>query len=408
MIARFVVLIAFMLCLSTVAALYGPKSDVVQVGEKEFKNEVLKDKGVVFVEFYAPWCGHCKQLTPEYEKAASILKGVVKVVAVDATQHESLAQQYQIQGFPTIKVFGADKKKPIDYQGQRTADGIVSEAMKTANQLVKDRKAGKTTGGESKGKASGEKKEKGNKKSKSAVVELTDTNFDALVMDSNDHWLVEFYAPWCGHCKQLAPEWEKAATRLAGDGVKVGAIDATVHTQLAQRYGIKGFPTIKLFPAGPKSAPQDYNGAREADAIVDFALSTMEASGAPVPINQLVNSNGFNDACAGQSAKLCVILFLPHILDTGAAGRQEHLTMFQEIATGFRKMPFSFIWTEGAAQQSLEDALSINNNYPNIAVVSLEKGVFAVPKMSWSKKNIQAFLNGVLSGRYVVKILGNF
>jgi hypothetical protein len=62
-------------------------------------------------------------------------------------------------------------------------------------------------------------------------------------------------------------------------------------------------------------------------------------------------------------------------------------------------MPFSFIWTEGTAQQSLENVLSINGNYPNIAVVSMEKNVFAVPKMSWSKKNIQAFLNGVLSGR---------
>lgn len=80
-------------------------------------------------------CGHCKSLAPEYEKAATLLKGVVKIVAVDATAHESLAQKYQIQGFPTIKVFGADKKKPVDYQGQRTADGIVAEAMTQTNQL---------------------------------------------------------------------------------------------------------------------------------------------------------------------------------------------------------------------------------------------------------------------------------
>ena len=52
----------------------------------------------------APWCGHCKSLAPEYDKAASLLKGVVKVVAVDATAVESLARKYQIQGFPTIKV----------------------------------------------------------------------------------------------------------------------------------------------------------------------------------------------------------------------------------------------------------------------------------------------------------------
>eukprot|EP01031_Cornospumella_fuschlensis_P037956 gene37956-46113_t len=66
-------------------ALYSAKSQVVQVGANDFDKEVLKFPGVVIVEFYAPWCGHCKNLAPEYEKAAKLLHGVVKVVAVDAT-----------------------------------------------------------------------------------------------------------------------------------------------------------------------------------------------------------------------------------------------------------------------------------------------------------------------------------
>lgn len=48
------------------------------------------------------------------------------------------------------------------------------------------------------------------------VVELTDSNFDKLVLNSDDIWLVEFFAPWCGHCKNLAPHWEEAATELKG------------------------------------------------------------------------------------------------------------------------------------------------------------------------------------------------
>ena len=61
---------------------------------------------------------------------------------------------------------------------------------------------------------------------KSPVVKLTKDNFRKLVIDSDDLWFVEFYAPWCGHCKSLAPSWEKAAKSLKGV-VKVGAVDMT-------------------------------------------------------------------------------------------------------------------------------------------------------------------------------------
>ena len=388
--------LVFISCSVLSNALYGPKSDVIHAGVKDFKDEVLKHGGIVIVEFYAPWCGHCKSLAPEYEKAASTLKGVVKVVAVDATVHESLAQKYQVQGFPTLKIFGADKKAPIDYQGQRTADGIISETMKATNQLIKDRKAGKAKssgGGSSSG---GEKKAKPKAQKKgSDVVELTEANFNALVMESNDHWLVEFFAPWCGHCKNLKPHWEKAATDLKASGVKVGAIDATVQQSLAQKYGVKGYPTIKVFPAGPKSKPEDYNGPRDADGIVEFALKTLDASGAPIEVKEITSQSGYEQIC---SSKLCAVLFVPHILDSGAAGRNAYLETFAEIAKNFRKMPFSFGWIEANSQSALESVLNINGNFPTVVVISVEKKAFAVPKVSWSKKNIESFMNGVLSG----------
>ena len=72
----------------------------------------------------------------------------------------------------------------------------------------------------------------------SKVVELTDSNFEELVLGSDDLWLVEFFAPWCGHCKNLAPHWESAAAELDGK-VKLGALDATVHTVMSSRYGVR-------------------------------------------------------------------------------------------------------------------------------------------------------------------------
>lgn len=49
-----------------------------------------------------------------------------------------------------------------------------------------------------------------------AVVDLTEDNFKEMVLDSDEMWLVEFFAPWCGHCQKLAPEWESAAGQLSG------------------------------------------------------------------------------------------------------------------------------------------------------------------------------------------------
>ncbi len=62
-------------------------------------------------------CGHCQALTPEYKKAASALKGIVRLGAVNADEHRSLGSRYGVQGFPAIKVFGTNKNSPTDYRG---------------------------------------------------------------------------------------------------------------------------------------------------------------------------------------------------------------------------------------------------------------------------------------------------
>lgn len=63
-------------------------------------------------------CGHCQALVPEYKKLARALKGVIKVGAVDASEHQSLGGRFGVQGFPTIKLFGGNKNKPRDYQSK--------------------------------------------------------------------------------------------------------------------------------------------------------------------------------------------------------------------------------------------------------------------------------------------------
>lgn len=99
------------------------------------------------------------------------------------------------------------------------------------------------------------------------VVTLTDANFDEYIKKSIV--LVKFYAPWCGHCKSLAPEYELAAKKLKDEGSDfvLGELDATVHTKQAQKAAIRSYPTLKLYIDG---IPIDFTGDRKADPIVDW------------------------------------------------------------------------------------------------------------------------------------------
>lgn len=92
--------------------------DVVVLKEGNFSDFVTKNK-FVMVEFYAPWCGHCQSLAPEYAAAATELKAEeVMLAKVDATEENELAQEYDIQGFPTVYFFVDGVHKP--YPGPRT------------------------------------------------------------------------------------------------------------------------------------------------------------------------------------------------------------------------------------------------------------------------------------------------
>ncbi|KAF9426394.1 protein disulfide-isomerase precursor [Podila epigama] len=100
----------------------------------------------------------------------------------------------------------------------------------------------------------------------SDVLELNQKNF-ASTVDKENLILVEFFAPWCGHCKALAPEYEIAATELKSINIPVAKVDCTVETTLCQEQGIQGYPTLKVFRNGNSS---EYPGPRKADGIVSY------------------------------------------------------------------------------------------------------------------------------------------
>ncbi|KXZ53874.1 hypothetical protein GPECTOR_6g792 [Gonium pectorale] len=127
---------ALLFLASHVSALYSGKDAVIELNANNFDKLVSQSDGVAI--FYAPWCGHCKELAPHYKKVASNLQGLALVGAVDCADratNDRLCARMGIRGFPTIKVFGSDKtknpytgelsKEPIDYNGPRSAKAMV-------------------------------------------------------------------------------------------------------------------------------------------------------------------------------------------------------------------------------------------------------------------------------------------
>jgi len=377
---------------SLVSAGYSSDDAVVELTSM---NQVINSDELWLVEFYAPWCGHCQRLEPEWKKAAKNLKGIANVAAVDMDAHGHVGSPYGVRGFPTIKVFGYDKSKPADYQGARSADAITQHAMQALQQMVQDRANGgssKRSSGGSSGGSSG---------SSDDVVTLTDDNFEQLVLKGDDTWLVEFYAPWCGHCKNLAPEWARAATQVKekSEGqVKLGALDATQHQRMASKYGVRGYPTIKIFRRGFKDeAPLDYQGGRDASSIAQVALGYYEEHIEPPTVDELVNQEVLDEKC---SKGICIIAFLPDIYEGGKAKRNEFIEMLTALGDKYKKQKWGWAWSAANRQEKLEKTLNVGGSgYPMLAAMNLRKEVFALHMGSFSADGIKPFLSVLTYGK---------
>jgi protein disulfide-isomerase A1 len=166
----------------------------------------------------------------------------------------------------------------------------------------------------------------------SVIVGSAD-NFDDVLAASN-HVLVEFYAPWCGHCKSLAPEYAKAAQALEKDGSEalLVKVDATVHGELAKEFGVGGYPTLKWFKNGDRKNPMDYKGGRKEPEIVSWVT---KKSGPPaVAVDGADAANKFKE-----DNEVAVVGFVSG----------DKLALFNTAGDSFDDVPFGILDADAAA-----------------------------------------------------------
>ncbi|RRT67230.1 hypothetical protein B296_00023531 [Ensete ventricosum] len=206
--------------------------DVFVLTEANFEKEVGQDSGAL-VEFYAPWCGHCKKLAPEYEKlgssfkkAKSVLIGKVSLMLiVDCDEHKSICSKYGVSGYPTIQWFpkGSLEPKKCVYEGPRTAEALVEFVNTEGGTNVKLATI------------------------PSNVVVLTSETFDQIVLDETKDVLVEFYAPWYfGYLLVVKFRFGKTYLKAAKSCIEKGADYAKKEIERLQRMLEKSFENANM------------------------------------------------------------------------------------------------------------------------------------------------------------------
>ncbi|KAE8444168.1 hypothetical protein EG329_000856 [Mollisiaceae sp. DMI_Dod_QoI] len=243
---------ALLAALPVNAGLYPKSSKVVQVDAKSYDRLIAQSNYTSIVEFYAPWCGHCKNLQPAYEKAAINLQGLAKVAAVDCDDESNKAfcGGMGVQGFPTLKIVkpGKTRGKPIteDYQGPRTAKGIVDAVIDKIPNHVK---------------------------------RVDDKTLEAWLEEANETAKAILFTDK-GKTSALL---KSIAIDFKGS-IHVAQIRNTDKEKASlELFGISKFPTLLLLPGGKEAEGIVYDGEMKKEPMVEFLSQAAAPNPDPAP-----------------------------------------------------------------------------------------------------------------------------
>jgi len=293
--------------------------------------------------------------------------------------------------------FGANKNSPKTFNGGRNVKDFVSAGVDLVREIANSRLSGGSSSNSQQKSSSGSAGGSGNQQGQVKAVNLTSSTYKTK---GNGLWFIMYYAPWCPHCKNAMGAWDQAANSLKGV-VSYGKVDCTTEQSLCG--GVEGYPTFKFYDNDGKKT--DFNGERDFAGFMNFGRRMSgqgEAANPGVkefPVSQLVEQKNFDEYCVENKGSVCILAFLPHILDTSPKERAEYLKIIEEIKKRNSGKPFNFLWSQGGDQFDFEESMNLGMGYPAIIAFVAGKKKFSVMRRAWSQDNLSMYINGLSSNQ---------
>ena len=226
---------------------------------------VLQNPGYTFVKFYAPWCGHCREMQHDWEDVAEHFKenplpGVSLTVAeVDCTAgmdgSMSICMQESIHGYPTVRLY-KDGDLVEEYQFARTFD-----RMKT---FIEEKLFDLATV----------------EPNSIGVYDLNDLSFQKFIdSQGSGATLVFYHVTWCGHCKALRPVWDELAIDFLmeeSEDLKFAEVNCMEALDVCTEEGVEGFPQVYMYKDGVME--DIFQGERTVEELTSFVWETVDPS----------------------------------------------------------------------------------------------------------------------------------